>query len=48
MYLKGGGSIETQIQNLDATIVRRQILQLSPLSKAPPRARKRQAQAASV
>ena len=46
MYLKGG-AIETQSQNLDATLVRRQILQLSPLPEAPPRARKRQAQAAS-
>ena len=43
-----GGAIETQIQKLDATLVRQQILQLSPLPKAPPRARKRQAQAASV
>ena len=43
-----GGAIETQVQNLDATLVRRQILQLSPLPKAPPHARKRQAQAASV
>ena len=46
MYIKGG-AIEAQIQNLNATLVRQQILQLSPLPKAPPRARKRQAQAAS-
>ena len=45
--LPEGGAIETQIQNLDATLVRQQILQLSPLPKAPHRARKRQAQAAS-
>ena len=44
---EGGGAIETQIQNLDATLVRQQILQLSPLPKAPPRGRKRQGQAAA-
>ena len=30
------GPTETQVQNLDATLVRQQILQLSPLPEAPP------------